>query len=36
MIDPSAFIARGAVVLGDVHLGKNSSLWYGTVVRGDV
>lgn len=35
MIDPSAFIAHGAVVLGDVHLGKGVSVWYNTVVRGD-
>jgi carbonic anhydrase/acetyltransferase-like protein (isoleucine patch superfamily) len=36
MIDPSAFIAQGAVVLGDVTIGKNSGIWYGTIVRGDV
>jgi carbonic anhydrase/acetyltransferase-like protein (isoleucine patch superfamily) len=36
MIDPTAFIAPGVVVLGDVHLGRRASLWYGTVVRGDV
>ncbi len=35
MIDPSAFIARGSIVLGDVHLGKESSVWYNTVIRGD-
>ncbi|HWE38237.1 MAG TPA: gamma carbonic anhydrase family protein [Isosphaeraceae bacterium] len=35
MIDPSAFIARGAVVLGDVHLGRDASVWYNAVVRGD-
>jgi carbonic anhydrase/acetyltransferase-like protein (isoleucine patch superfamily) len=35
MIDPSAFIARGAVVLGDVRLGRDSSVWYNAVVRGD-
>jgi carbonic anhydrase/acetyltransferase-like protein (isoleucine patch superfamily) len=35
MIDPSVFIARGAVVLGDVHMGKDSSVWYNAVVRGD-
>jgi carbonic anhydrase/acetyltransferase-like protein (isoleucine patch superfamily) len=36
MIDPSAFIARGAVVLGDVHIGRDSGIWYATIVRGDV
>jgi carbonic anhydrase/acetyltransferase-like protein (isoleucine patch superfamily) len=30
-----AFIARGAVVLGDVHLGRDASIWYNAVVRGD-
>ena len=36
MIDPSAFIAPGAVVLGDVTLGRNASIWYNSVVRGDM
>jgi carbonic anhydrase/acetyltransferase-like protein (isoleucine patch superfamily) len=35
MIDPTAFIAPGAIVLGDVQLGKEASVWYYTVVRGD-
>ena len=35
MIDPTAFIAYSAIVLGDVHLGKDVSIWYHTVVRGD-
>jgi carbonic anhydrase/acetyltransferase-like protein (isoleucine patch superfamily) len=35
MIDPSAFIAPGAFVLGDVVLGKHVSVWYNTVIRGD-
>jgi carbonic anhydrase/acetyltransferase-like protein (isoleucine patch superfamily) len=35
MIDPTAFIAQGAVVLGDVDLGKNASVWFNAVVRGD-
>jgi carbonic anhydrase/acetyltransferase-like protein (isoleucine patch superfamily) len=35
MIDPTAFIAPYAVVLGDVHLGPDSSVWYHTVIRGD-
>lgn len=32
----SAFLAEGTVVVGDVELGEGSSLWFGTVVRGDV
>ena len=35
-IHPSAFIAPGAVVLGDVTLGPHSSVWYGCVLRGDM
>jgi len=35
MIDPTAFIAQGAIVLGDVHLGKDASVWYNAVIRGD-
>jgi len=30
------FIAEGAVVVGDVHLGDQVSIWYGAVLRGDV
>ena len=36
MIDPTAYIARGAVVVGNVSLGKESSVWYNTVIRGDM
>jgi len=35
-IDPTAFIAEGAVVIGDVEVGAGASIWYGCVVRGDV
>lgn len=35
-IDPAAFIAPGAVVIGDVEIGAESSVWFGCVVRGDV
>lgn len=30
------FVAADALVLGEVELGDHSSVWYGTVVRGDV
>lgn len=33
--DPTAFIAPGAVVTGDVTLGERVSVWFGTVIRGD-
>jgi carbonic anhydrase/acetyltransferase-like protein (isoleucine patch superfamily) len=35
-IHPDAFIAQTAVVIGDTHIGKDSGIWYGCVVRGDV
>ncbi len=35
-IHPTAFIAPGAAVLGDVTLGEDASVWYGAVVRGDL
>lgn len=31
----SAFVAAGAVVIGRVTLGAESSVWYGAVLRGD-
>lgn len=31
----SAWIAPGAYVIGKVHLGEQSSIWYGAVLRGD-
>jgi carbonic anhydrase/acetyltransferase-like protein (isoleucine patch superfamily) len=34
-IHPTAFIAPGAVVVGEVTLGARSSVWFNTVVRGD-
>ncbi|NCA99037.1 MAG: gamma carbonic anhydrase family protein [Clostridia bacterium] len=35
-VDPSAFIAETAVLIGDVTVGPQSSIWYGTILRGDV
>lgn len=35
-IPPSAFVAPGAVVLGDVELGDESSVWFQSVLRGDI
>ena len=35
-VDPTAFIAPGAVVMGDVTLGPRSSVWYQAVLRGDM
>ena len=30
------FIARGAVVIGDVTLGDHASVWFNAVLRGDI
>ncbi len=35
-IDARAFIAPGAVVIGDVHIGPETGVWFGVVIRGDV
>lgn len=34
-VDPTAFVAPTAVVVGDVALGPRASVWYGAVVRAD-
>jgi gamma-carbonic anhydrase len=36
LVHPTAFIADNAMVIGDVEIGENSSVWFGSVVRGDV
>lgn len=35
LIAASAYIAPGAVVLGEVTIGQNSSVWFNAVIRGD-
>jgi carbonic anhydrase/acetyltransferase-like protein (isoleucine patch superfamily) len=35
-IHPSAFIAPTAAVMGDVTVGQDASIWYHTVLRGDM
>lgn len=35
-ISPSAYVDESAVVIGDVHVGEESSVWPQCVVRGDV
>ena len=35
-IDASAFIARGAQVMGDVRVAAHVSIWYNCVCRGDI
>ncbi len=34
-IDPTAFIADNATVIGRVRVGSGASIWFGAVVRGD-
>jgi len=34
-IDPSAFVASNATVLGKVKIGAESGVWFGAVIRGD-
>ena len=35
-IDPSVYIAEGAIVIGAVNLKKNVSIWHSAVLRGDI
>jgi carbonic anhydrase/acetyltransferase-like protein (isoleucine patch superfamily) len=34
-IHPTAFLAPTAVVIGNVEIGPDSSIWFGAVLRGD-
>lgn len=36
LVDDSAWIADSATVRGDVRIGKEASVWFGAVIRGDV
>ena len=35
-IHPTVFIAPGAIVIGDVRLEEGVSIWFNTVLRGDI
>jgi gamma-carbonic anhydrase len=35
-INPTAFVAPGARLIGDVEIGSEASIWYNCVLRGDV
>jgi carbonic anhydrase/acetyltransferase-like protein (isoleucine patch superfamily) len=35
-VHPDAFVAPGAVLIGDVEVGPGASVWFGVVLRGDV
>jgi carbonic anhydrase/acetyltransferase-like protein (isoleucine patch superfamily) len=34
-VHPEAWIAPGSVIVGSVSIGRGSSVWYGSVLRGD-
>jgi len=34
-IDPSAFVAENAMIIGDVSIGPSANIWFNCVVRGD-
>lgn len=34
-VEPSAFVAREATLVGDVQVGANASIWFGAIARGD-
>lgn len=35
-IGEGCFLAENAAIIGDVEIGRDCSIWYGTVLRGDV
>ena len=35
-IHPTVFLVDSAEIIGDVHIGNESSVWYNAVIRGDV
>ncbi len=35
-VDPTAYVAAGATVIGAVTLGPRSSVWHSAVLRGDI
>jgi len=35
-VDPTAWLAPGVTLIGDIVVGPDSSIWYGSVLRADV
>jgi len=35
-IDPLAFVAQGAIIIGNTQIAAHSNIWYNCVLRGDV
>ncbi|WP_110932511.1 gamma carbonic anhydrase family protein [Paenibacillus bouchesdurhonensis] len=36
VVDASVFVAEGAKLIGDITMGKDSSVWFNAVLRGDL
>ena len=36
LVHESVFLAEGVNIIGDVKIGENTSVWFNTVIRGDV
>lgn len=36
IISDKAYVAHNATIIGDVHIGSESSIWFNVVIRGDV
>jgi carbonic anhydrase/acetyltransferase-like protein (isoleucine patch superfamily) len=36
VVDPTAFIAPNAVLIGNVKIGAHASVWFNSVLRGDI
>jgi carbonic anhydrase/acetyltransferase-like protein (isoleucine patch superfamily) len=35
-LHPTVFVAEGARIVGEVEIGESSSVWFNTVIRGDI
>lgn len=35
-IHSTAYIAEDTIIIGDVEIGEDSSVWFGSIIRGDV
>ncbi len=35
-VEPTAFVAENAAIIGDVEIGAGTGIWYGCTLRGDV
>ncbi|MEO6656048.1 MAG: gamma carbonic anhydrase family protein [Pyrinomonadaceae bacterium] len=35
-IHETTFVADDAIIIGDVEIGEDASVWYGAIIRGDV